>query len=383
MTAQKQATTTLPTEQEQLAWLRLTRTKSIGPKTFDQLLTLHGTAQNALEMLPEMAKNGGRKTPFTPCSSTDAEKEIAAITAHGAQLITKIDPRYPSLLTHIHDAPSVITVKGNIDLLNRTSIAFVGARNASINGKKLTSSITRELGKQDYVITSGLARGIDTAAHLGALETGTIAVIAGGIDVIYPKENAALHEKIAQDGLLIAELAFGTGLRAEQFPRRNRIVAGLSHGVVVVEAAQRSGSLITARQALEQGREVMAFPGSPLDPRAAGPNSLIQQGAHLVTNAQDIISAITAPTLSQRSLFEATNNGFQTSSHITLPTDQMTELRQNIRQHLGYTPVSIDDLVLEYRTSINAILTCLLELELAGRLTRHAGNKVSLIMEDD
>lgn len=372
---------TKPSDKDIIASLRLARTKSVGPKTYDQLISIHGSAQNALDAIPDMAKKGGRKTPLKPMTMAAAKKELEALHQYGGQLLIKSDPRYPALLRHIADAPPVLSVKGRTELLEQTSIAFVGARNASINGKKLTNKIATELGEMDLVITSGLARGIDTAAHVGALSTGTIAVIAGGIDVIYPKENARLHEKIAEDGLLVAELPFGTGLRAEQFPRRNRIVSGISKAVVVVEAAKRSGSLITARQALEQGREVLAFPGSPLEPRAEGPNSLIKQGATLVTSAQDIYNAIQTLNGPQYSLFEKQSDSFTSAAIVPVNETQLDQARETIHQTLGYDPVSIDDLVIECQVGVNIILTCLLELELAGRLARYPGNKVALILD--
>lgn len=269
------------TDAERLDWLRLIRSENVGPITFYQLLRHLGSARAALEVLPDLARRGGRAAPLCVFPRADAEAEIARTTALGARLAALGDPEYPKLLAAADDAPPLLSLKGHAHLGSRETFTIVGARNAAAAGGRLTRMLASELGREGLVIVSGLARGIDGAAHEGALASGTIAVLAGGIDVVYPPEHQALYEKIAESGLLVAETPIGTEPKARHFPRRNRIISGSSLGVLVVEAAARSGPrpLITARFALEQGREVLAVPGSPLDPRARGANNLIRQGA--------------------------------------------------------------------------------------------------------
>ncbi len=274
--------TETPTDSEKIDWLRLSRTEHIGPVTFYQLMARFGSAAQALDALPELSKRGGRARPLIAASRAEAEREYAALQKIGGDVITVSCEAYPLALSALDDAPPVLSILGNPAVLNRSYIGVIGARNASLNGRKFAEKISRELGQRGQVIASGLARGIYTAAHQGSLETGTIAVVAGGIDVVYPEENQKLYEQIAQRGALLAESKFGQKPFAQSFPRRNRIVSGLSKGVVIVEATMKSGSLITARLAGEQGRDVYAVPGSPLDPRAAGPNHLIREGATLV-----------------------------------------------------------------------------------------------------
>jgi DNA processing protein len=367
---------------ERLASIQLIRSQNVGPKTFFQLMKVYGTTVKSMAALPELAKRGGAKK-FTACSKADAQKELDACTTLGGHIITFYDEAYPPLLKHIADPPPIISVLGDVSLLHKDSIGMVGARNASTNGSRLAAKFAKELGEAGYVIASGLARGIDTAAHHGSLATGTIAVIAGGIDIIYPKENTELYERIREVGCIVAECAFGTVPQAKNFPRRNRIISGLSLGSVIVEAAKRSGSLITARMANEQGREVMAVPGFPLDPRAEGPNDLIKQGATLITSTQDVIDAVKYG--NKDDLFGSMNEQDTpsfTSARTVSPTEtELDRVRGLIIEKLGHSAVLVDDLIAECTTSANTILTLLLELELAGRLERHPGNQVSLLIE--
>ncbi|MCC6597589.1 MAG: DNA-protecting protein DprA [Alphaproteobacteria bacterium] len=364
-------------EAERLSWLRLSRTENIGPITFYRLIERTGSATRALEMLPDLSRRGGRAKPLTPPPPGEAEKEYETLRKLGGDIITAACADYPLALGAIDDAPPVISVIGRTDLLNASCIAMVGARNASLNGKKLAERLAQSLGQQGQIIVSGLARGIDTAAHTGALESGTIAVVAGGIDVIYPEENTKLYEAIKERGLIVAESALGQKPFAQSFPRRNRIVSGLSKACVVVEATMRSGSLITARLAGEQGRDVMAVPGSPLDPRADGPNHLIREGAMLIRNAEDVLETIMD--FSGKSLREP----LISTAPFLLDAEEFTEytpaLQEDVLANLSHTPISIDELLRSCHVTIPVLQTVLLELELAGRVRRLPGNRVSLL----
>lgn len=366
---------TAPSREDQRDWLRLARSERIGPATFRELLSRFGTATRALEAVPELSRRGGRKSGIRLCSPESAEHELEQLKRQGARLLRFCDPDYPDILKATDTAPPVLTCKGNIELLQAASMAIVGARNASLNARKLARRLAGELGAAGLVITSGLARGIDAAAHEGALDSGTIAVLAGGIDSVFPPENRQLQERIAAQGLLLAESAPGTQPKAGHFPRRNRIVAGLSQGVLVVEAALRSGSLITARLALEEGREVFAIPGSPLDPRAKGTNDLIRQGAILTESAQDVLDGLgQGAGLAERRHDEA----FQSAP----PSESDAELdkaRQRLEELLSPTPIQLDELLRESGLASGTVNLILLELELAGRLERHPGRKVSRI----
>jgi DNA processing protein len=277
---------------ERLAWLRLIRSENIGPVNFRRLLARFGTAEAAIAALPDLVRRGGRSRPIKLYPREAAESELSALETLGGRLIAVIEPDYPPALAALEDAPPVISALGDLGLLQRKSVAVVGARNASANGRRLARDLAAGLGTAGFVVTSGMARGIDAAAHVGALETGTVAVVAGGLDVVYPPENEALYGEILARGLLVSEMPPATVPQAGHFPRRNRLISGMSLGVLVVEAARRSGSLITARYALEQGREVLAVPGSPLDPRARGCNDLLRQGAVLVESAEDVVEAL-------------------------------------------------------------------------------------------
>ena len=361
-------------DHERRDWLRLTRAENVGAITFRHLMQRYGSAAAALEAVPELAARGGKRTLKLP-PAQEIDDEIAGMEKIGARFVASIEPEYPDALVAIEDAPPVIAMRGQISLFRKRSIGIVGARNASLNGRKLAESLARDLGKHDIVIASGLARGIDAAAHQGSLGTGTIAVMAGGVDKVYPEENRALYEKITEQGCVISDMPLGTEPRAQLFPRRNRLISGLSLGVIVVEAALKSGSLITARLALEQGREVFAVPGSPLDPRCGGTNDLIRQGAVLTESAGDVLSHIHA--LPARAS-EPVNDDIAAFAG---PVDEgdLADAREAILENLGPSPVSIDELIRECALPPGLVLTVLLELELAGRIERQAGHKVALV----
>lgn len=366
---------------ELLAWLRLIRSDNVGPVTFYRLLQRFGTAARALDALPDLARAGG-KANFTIANQSACEDEIAACSKIGARMILRSDADYPSLLAELDDAPPVITVRGNAALLSQPALGVVGARNASLAGRKLAEDFSRKIGQAGYVITSGLARGIDTAAHAASLASGTVAVVAGGVDVIYPPENRALYEQIAEQGCIVAESPLSTEPLARHFPRRNRIISGLSLGVLIVEAAAKSGSLITARMALEQNREVFAVPGSPLDPRAEGCNLLIKDGAQIVTGLSDVVGAL--DDLKRRGLCESgTRWQGSDGSDMALPADDDAQadeiLRDKILENLSPTPIDLNELIRALDAPIPKIMTILLALELAGRIERRGGNTLNLI----
>jgi len=367
------------TDAERLDWLRLARSEGVGPVTFFHLLRFYGGAAKALAALPELARRSGRKNPLRIGSEKEAERELAAVRHAGATLLAWLEPAYPVPLAAIEDAPPLVTVRGNVASLSKRNIAVVGARNASANGRALAETIARDLGKAGFVVASGLARGIDAAAHKGALATGTVAVLAGGIDICYPPEHRALYDAIAEKGALVAELPPGTEPLARHFPRRNRIISGLSDGVVVVEAALRSGSLITARLAGEQGREVFAVPGSPLDPRCHGSNNLIRQGAALTESADDVVRALSggrvapAPAGAPEASFAEPD-----LAPLAPPAEADSDkARSLVIEHLSPSPTAVDELVRQTELPPALVASALLELELAGRIERHPGNRVA------
>jgi DNA processing protein len=362
---------------ERLDWLRLIRSENVGPVTFRQLLGRFGSARAALDALPELARRGGRPRPLQAFPRAAAERELAEIDRLGAELLASIEPDYPLALAAIDDAPPLIAVRGHRHLLGQRSVGIVGARNASANGRRFAETLAHELGQAGLVVVSGLARGIDAAAHRGSLATGTIAVLAGGIDVVYPPEHEALHAEVAERGALVAELPPRTTPQARHFPRRNRLISGISLGIVVVEAALRSGSLITARFALEQGREVFAVPGSPLDPRAQGANNLIREGATLVETAADVLAVLDAV---KAPLAEPADDSFAAGTPPAVGAETLASARKAVGELLGPSPVAVDELIRQCPFSPPVILTVLLELELAGRLERHAGNRVSVVL---
>ena len=356
---------------DQIARLRLIRSDQIGPITFAHLLVRFGSAQAALEAIPDLAAHGGGRAPRL-AGVGEVEREIERVAKLGARYLFLGQEAYPSLLAEIEDAPPALIAMGETTLLERQAVAMVGARNASAAACRFARQLALELGDAGTVIVSGLARGIDTAAHDGSIGTGTIAVIAGGIDVVYPPENEARQHAIAERGLLLAEQPPGTEPRARHFPHRNRIIAGLATGTVVVEAAPKSGSLITARHAADYGREVMAVPGSPLDPRAQGCNLLIREGATLVQCAEDVLEAI-------RPLRLGPLPGRVREDSAPAPSADADEAtRRLVAELLGPTPVVVDEIVRQSGLAPAIVQIVLLELELAGRLERHAGGKVSL-----
>lgn len=351
--------------------LQLARSQNIGPVTYAQLLARFGTADAALDAIPDLARRGGGRAPKL-ADLRNIEAEMAEVERLGARYIFLHERPYPAALTQIQTAPPALIVKGDLSLLNKPLIAMVGARNASAAARRFARELAYKLGGEGYVVVSGLARGIDTAGHNGALESGTIAVIAGGIDVFYPPENEALQRDIAERGILIAEQPPGSEPKARHFPYRNRIIAGLGMGTIVVEAAPKSGSLITARQANEFGRDVMAVPGSPLDPRAQGCNQLIRDGATLIQNVGDVLSAMQpfdVPKIKQP-------DECYTPEPVSPDVD--SRQRQFVTELLGPVPVAVDELIRESGVSPSAVQTVLLELELAGRLERHAAGRVSI-----
>ena len=357
--------------EERIAGLRLIRSETIGPVTYWQLVSRFGSAEAALDAIPALAARGGGRTPQL-CSRDAAEREMERTAALGARYLFRGDADYPRLLAEVESAPAALIVRGGLDLLDRTAIAMVGARNASAAACRFARQLAQGIAAAGAVVVSGLARGIDTAAHDGALDSGTIAVVAGGIDIFYPPENEARQRAIGEQGLLLSEQRPGLEPRARHFPSRNRIIAGLASGTVVVEAAPKSGSLITARHAAEFGRDVMAVPGSPLDPRAQGCNLLIRDGAILVQNAEDVMETIRPFTV--RPVAE---EGDRYSAEP--PSDIAGADRARVMDLLSPTPVAIDEIVRQSGLDAAVVQTILLESELAGRLERHAGGRVSLI----
>lgn len=351
--------------------LRLVRSPGIGPVTYRQLIARFGNATAALAAVPDLAARGGGRPPRL-ATREQAQREVERVEKLGARYLLLRQGLYPRLLAELDDAPPVLIAKGDLNLLDRPLVAMVGARNASAAASRFARSLASELGGQGAVVVSGLARGIDSAAHDGALDSGTIGVVAGGIDIFYPPENQARQIALFERGLVVAEMPPGTEPRARHFPYRNRIIAGMSLGTVVVEAAPRSGSLITARLAAEAGREVMAVPGSPLDPRAQGCNGLIRDGATLVQNAADVLEAVRPHQprlLSPRTDFEPA---------APEPVNGDDGAAGLVEELLGPSPVPVDEIIRLSGASSGAVQTALLELDLAGRLDRHAGGKVSL-----
>src|SRR3954469_3131537 len=356
------------TDERRLDWLQLIRSDNVGPRTFRALINHYGSARAALKAVPDLARRGGAATARI-YSRSDAERELKAARALDVSLIASGEPEYPSRLKMIDDAPPLLAVRGQVDVLARSCVAIVGARNASAAGVKFAERLARDLGEAGFGVVSGLARGIDAAAHRASLATGTIAVLAGGQDRIYPPEHEGLLENILADGAALSEMPLGWEPRARDFPRRNRLISGIALGVVVIEAARRSGSLITSRMALEQGREVFAVPGSALDPRCEGSNGLLKQGATLVTEASDVV-AVLQPILGQPIEAPAEEPEATGPSPAAAPGE---DERSRIVALLGPTPVGIDDLVRFAGSSPAVVRTVLLELELAGRLERHGG----------
>ncbi len=399
------------TDSQRLDWLRLARSEGVGPRTFRALINRFGGAAAAVEALPALNAKAGRTAKI--CTRDEAEREIEKTERLGGRIVATGDPEYGRLLANVDSPPPLVTVKGRVELLEAPGIGMVGSRNASAVGLRVAETMARDLGRAGFVLVSGLARGIDTAAHRAALETGTVAVLAGGLDKPYPAENVALYERIGEVGLIVTEMPLGWVPRGRDFPRRNRIISGLSFGVVVVEAAHRSGSLITARFAGEQGREVFAVPGSPLDPRADGTNDLIRNGATLVTSAEHVIEAV-APLLGREDfgtharedgpeegdepLWDEFDFDYEFGNDSEEPPSAVRETGdpphgassgddyddaprgdfERLVELMGPAPVGVDELVRISGLDSRTVHRMLIELELLGRLIRHGGQRVSL-----
>ncbi|KEJ88263.1 DNA-processing protein DprA [Sulfitobacter donghicola] len=365
-----------PPEDEQFARLRLLRSRRVGIATYKRLLIEHGTAQNALAALPEVARAAGVKD-YAICPEGVVHAELRAARAAGAKLLHIDHPDYPSTLAALPDAPPFLWLMGDPALLNRPMIALVGARNASSLGTRMARTLAHDLGEAGFVVVSGLARGIDTAAHLAALPFGTIAVQAGGVDVIYPVENSELAHNIHQTGLRLSEQPFGLQPTARHFPKRNRIISGLARATVIVEAAAKSGSLITARDALDQGRDVFAVPGHPFDARAAGGNMLIRDGATLIRNANDIFEALGPLENSSPELPLAPPAPKPTATKQRRSLRETANLHLTILQRLGPSPVAEDQLIRDLQVPPSEVAPTLVELEMDGKVTRSAGGLLS------
>ena len=357
---------------ERRDWLRLSHSENVGPVTFHHLIGRFGNPSAAISALPELSRKGGLSRPLRLYGEEEAEADLERAAALGAEAVVPCETHYPELLRHIDAAPPVLWIKGKRELANLSAVAIVGARNASALGFKFARKLASEIGQAGHMIISGLARGIDTAAHEAALPTGTIAVLAGGLDSVYPPENAKLQAEIGERGLLVSEMKPGTVPRAEHFPRRNRIISGMARATIVMEAALRSGSLITARCAAEQGREVFAVPGSPLDPRAEGTNKLIREGATLLTGSADILDTLHMKFTPASEMFLEPDHEFEQQASVN-ESD-----RRKLLSLLQPSPIDLDDLIRESRLAPSVVAGILLELELAGLAERHPRGSVSL-----
>ena len=363
------------THEERVARIRLARTSGIGPLTYRRLLARYASAQETIDALPGLARSGGRAAPLAVASPSSVEKELGRLDRLGARMLVLDEPGYPAALARLEDAPPVIAVLGDPALLDRRAVGLVGARNASANGRRMAEALAADLASRGVLVVSGLARGIDTAAHTGALHTGhTVAAIAGGLDMPYPAENAALQGRIAEGGVVIAEAPLGTAPQSRHFPRRNRIIAGLSEGVVVVEAARHSGSLITAQQALDAHRLVMAVPGSPLEPRCHGCNDLIRAGATLVGQASDVLEA-----LAEWQPIEQLPLGLDEPAAAFGPAEAGPGERAAVLRLLGPEATDVDDLVRRCQLSASVVMAVLFVLELEGVVETLPGHRVALI----
>lgn len=364
-------------EDDRFSWLRLLRSRRVGVSTFWRLMAEHGTAAAALAALPDVARAAGI-SDYAPCPEGVIHAELKAARRAGARMLCKDAEDYPAALGDIGDAPPILWAVGNLSLLQRPIIAMVGARNASSLGTRMARRMAEDLGQAGFVVVSGLARGVDTAAHLATLDTGTIAVMGGGVDVIYPAENTVLAEHIRKDGLILSEQPMGLQPQARHFPARNRIISGLSQAVVVIEAAAKSGSLITARNALDQGRDVLAVPGHPFDARAAGCNMLLRDGATLARSAEDVIEVVGAPA---RPLAlpapRPADLPVPESGRLQRGLRATAALHQKILDRLGPSPVAEDQLIRDLETSSTEVAPALVDLELDGQITRSPGGLLS------
>ncbi|MCV9909241.1 DNA-processing protein DprA [Brucella sp. HL-2] len=374
-------------DRQRINWLRLIRTENIGPVAFRDLILFCGSAANAIERLPDLNIRGGGSRPVRVSSLDDAERELDAIENMGARLVGMGEPDYPQQLKNCEAPPPLVIIKGDANVFRKPPVAIVGSRNASVVGARFTEKLARDLGDSGFAIVSGLARGIDAAAHKASMMSGTVAVLAGGLDRPYPPENLPIYRAIPENGgALITEMPMGAEPRARDFPRRNRIIAGLSLGLIVIEAAERSGSLISARMAGEMGRTVFAVPGSPLDPRARGTNALLKQGATLVTSADDVIESL-APLMPDGSILSDLEqadllNQLDEEPAVLQPitTDMERDLMVDA---LGPVPIDVDTLVRHVGISAGSAQLILLELDLAGRLLRYPGNQVALMPQEE
>ncbi|MEL7114843.1 MAG: DNA-processing protein DprA [Pseudomonadota bacterium] len=363
-------------EEEWVFWFRLLRSRRVGPATFRRLTREHGSAAAALEALPEVARAAGVED-YTPCPEAVAVAELRQGRLAGARPVAIGAPEYPKLLAEIPDAPPILWALGNLALAEKPTIAMVGARNASSLGTRMARALAETLGQAGHVIVSGMARGIDTAAHLASLETGTIAVLAGGVDVVYPAENAVLAQEIAEKGLRLSEQPPGIQPTARQFPARNRIISGLARALVVVEAASKSGSLITAKNALDQGRDVLAVPGHPFDARAAGCNMLLRDGATLVRGAADVIEALT-PMAETSSRVQSMPSDPPANAQNQRTLRDMNALHNEILNRLGPSPVAEDQLIRDLDLPAQSVTPEIVTLELEGKIRRQAGGLLAL-----
>jgi DNA processing protein len=368
----------LLSQSEKLARLKIIRSCFIGPAIFWDLISKYGSGENALHALPVLAKSTGRALKL--CSDEEIEREQEALESIGAELVFLEDELYPPLLRTIPDPPPLLTFLGKRETIlsfrRRNFISVVGSRNASLHGSKFCTSLCKELGNHGIVIVSGLARGIDTCAHIGSLKTGTIAILAGGINVIYPQENEKLYKEIAESGCIFTEMPFNTATQPQLFPRRNRIIAGISYGTVVIEAAEQSGSLITARMALEYGREIFAVPGSPLDPRSIGCNLLLKDGATLINGARDILDNLENQKIIRESFLCEERAEFSAK----ISSRDLEKIRKQILEFLSATPITIDELILSLKVSPQEVLAALIELELSNKISRLHGQRVCLTL---
>jgi len=371
------------TEKQKLSWLRLIRSDNIGPVTFRDLINHFGSAEAALDALPDLSRRGGAARSPRIATLAQAEREMETATRFGARFVGIGEPDYPPALREIDGAPPLIAMKGLSATVVRPSLGIVGSRNASINGAKFAAMLARQCGQAGYTIASGLARGIDAAAHAASLSTGTVAMLAGGLDKPYPPENFRLLDDIyANGGATISEMPFGWEPRARDFPRRNRLIAGVSLGVLIVEAAERSGSLITARLAGDFGRLVFAVPGSPLDSRCHGTNRLIKDGATLVTEAADILDAL-SPMMEPRLDLQHVVREDTGDQPISQTGDRAGDKERAIlAEALGPSPVETDDIIRHTGLPAATVYLLLLELDIAGKLNRHSGGRISMIMAD-
>lgn len=357
---------------EKIARLRLIRSNNIGPVTSFLLISRYGSAIEAIRALPELTKRSRTKTKLATLRSV--EQEWRAVEKMGGQMIVRGEQNYPASLAAFDDAPGVLTVLGHTGLLHKPMISIVGSRNASANACRFASTLAADLGARGLTVVSGMARGIDRNAHAGSLDSGSIAVLAGGIDQIYPRENDDIYHQLAEGGLIISEMPLGMQPMARHFPIRNRLIASLSLGTIVIEASLKSGSLITAREANDRGREVMAVPGSPLDPRAHGGNSLIKDGASLVQNADDVMRNIRQPDLEAHP-----SQKWSVGPSVNEPVEEdvIPDAKEILLEMLSYEPTEVDELIRQCHFSPAVVIVALLELELANDVIRHFGNRVS------